>query len=174
MYWGCASVCCSWVGSFTTLNDEGWCASYVFKRPVSHHDFCSRFYQPGDVSFYSIRGLVLRFPCVGKYVCGIMLEVMTNACAFYYIWGGFYCKSRISVYCRVEVYITVINFLITSYRLIVLVLLLPGCMIPILPLCVSGICPDVWITPTLWGVSQRSRFHVWARRIEWGFSTGCN
>ena len=65
------------------------------------------------------------------------------------------------------------TFLITSYRLIVLVLLLPGCMIPILPLCVSGICPDVWITPTLWGVSQRSRFHVWARRIEWGFSTGC-
>ena len=48
-------------------------------------------------------------PCVGDRGCGIMLEVMTNACEFYDVLGEILCKSRGDFLWRVEVYIT-INF----------------------------------------------------------------
>ena len=59
--------------------------------------------------FYSLGGLELVITCVRDRVCGMVLEVMTNACVFYNILGEISCESRGAILCRVEVYIT-INF----------------------------------------------------------------
>ena len=52
---------------------------------------------------------MLRIPCLRDRGCGMVLEVMNNACAFYDVLGDIFLNSRVDVLWKVGVYIT-INF----------------------------------------------------------------
>ena len=109
MSWICASGFHSWMGYFTAFNDEGYCAPSVFEVPVTHHNCCTRLDWPDNVYLYSLGGMVLRIPCLRDRGCGMVLEVMNNACAFYDVLGDIFLNSRVDVLWKVGVYIT-INF----------------------------------------------------------------